>query len=58
MIPAASLTQGLRLAPDDKIIDLTPRLRCAGEGGGVDEVGYRPLVSRPLEMLFVCTQTM
>jgi hypothetical protein len=28
IIPAATLTQGLRLAPDDKIVDLGPRLRC------------------------------
>ena len=28
MIPAATLTQGLRLGPDERIIDLAPRLRC------------------------------
>jgi hypothetical protein len=28
MIPAAALTQGLRLRPDDRILDLAPRLRC------------------------------
>jgi hypothetical protein len=28
MIPAAVLTQGLRLAPDERIVDLAPRLRC------------------------------
>jgi len=28
MIPAAALTDGLRLGPDEKILDLAPRLRC------------------------------
>jgi hypothetical protein len=28
LIPAAALTQGLRLRPDDRILDLVPRLRC------------------------------
>ena len=28
LVPAAALTQGLRLGPDEKIIDLAPRLRC------------------------------
>jgi hypothetical protein len=28
MIPAAALTQGLRLRPDDRILDLASRLRC------------------------------
>src|SRR5712691_12283110 len=28
MIPAVTLTQGLRLAPDARVVDLEPRLRC------------------------------
>ena len=28
MIPAAAVTEGLRLGPDERIIDLAPRLRC------------------------------
>lgn len=28
LIPALALTQGVRLAPDQKILDLAPRLRC------------------------------
>ena len=28
LIPDVSLTQGLRLGPDERITDLAPRLRC------------------------------
>jgi hypothetical protein len=28
MMPASTLMQGLRLGPDERIADLTPRLRC------------------------------
>jgi hypothetical protein len=28
LIPAMALTQGLRLSPDARIVDLEPRLRC------------------------------
>jgi hypothetical protein len=28
LIPASSLLHGLRLAPDDRVTDVAPRLRC------------------------------
>ena len=28
LIPAMALSQGLRLRPDERIVDLEPRLRC------------------------------